>query len=452
MKVVIVIPTYNEAENVSRLLPMLQEEFSKITKHEMHVLFVDGNSTDRTQEIVLGYSNEHPWVHLMVEKEKEGIGAAYMKGFKKAMRELSAEVVMEMDGDLQHDPKEIVKFLDAIDNGADYVIGSRYIKGGSIPQEWEGYRKFLSWGGSTFARVVLGIWNVKDFTTGFKASRVKGVLDQIDFNEVRSAGFAYKIDLLYKTYKLGAKIVEVPITFGLRDRGSSKIEQNTFLDSLKVVLSIRIQESQSFLKFAIVGFAGTIVDFTFANLLKYENIQGNVAATASALIAMATTFALNNLWSFNHSKIKGSVAIAKKFVPYTILSTIPVILRYFIVGFSENLFGDTFLVYNLAIVFSVGIGLFWNYFTYSKFIWGKKKEEVEEKKETTKEDEVQARIKAKLEEMKKDKEEALAKAVQQQGSTTQQDAAPSSTQDTQGKDPEVQKRIEEKMKEIRGEA
>ncbi len=414
MKVVVVIPTYNEADNVSRLLPMLQEEFAQIKQHEMHVLIVDGNSTDRTQEIVLGYANQHDWVHLMVEKEKEGLGAAYIKGFRKAMKELSAEVVMEMDGDLQHDPKDIKRFLAEIDNGADYVLGSRYVEGGSGPAEWEGYRKFLSWGGSMFSRVVLGMWNVKDFTTGFKATRVKGILDKLELSEVMSAGFAYKIDLLFKTYKLGAKIVEVPIAFGLRDRGDSKMEQNNFLDSLKVVLTLRFNENKSFVKFLVVGTAGTVVDFSFANLLKFSSMQGNMAATMSAFVAMLTTFAFNNLWSFSHNKIEGVQELLKKFVPYIALSTVPLVFRYFFVGFMESTFGDSYLIYNFSIVLSIGLGLFWNYFTYKKFIWATKKVEAEPaEKELSKEDEVQARIQAKLAEIRAEKDAAVAKAQEE---------------------------------------
>lgn len=376
MKVVIVIPTYNEGETIGTLLPMLQSEFALIPNHNCHVLVVDGNSTDRTQEIVNGFSNEHPNVHLMVETEKSGLGAAYIKGFRKAMRDMAADVVMEMDGDLQHDPKDVKRFLKEIDNGFDYIIGSRYVEGGSIPKEWAFYRKFLSWGGSLFSRVVLGVWNVKDFTTGFKATRVKGFLDKLDLDNIMSKGFAYKIDLLYKTYKLGAKIKEIPIDFALRDKGKSKMETNNPTESLKVVLAIRFRENSSFFKFLVSGVIGMIVDFSFANLLKFAGIQSGFAASLAALIAMVTTFTINNNWSFKSKAVRGFGDTTKTLLIYILSSSVPIVLRFFIVEVSLGSLGDNFIIYNLALLISVTIGIVWNYFIYSRVIW-KSKPQVE---------------------------------------------------------------------------
>lgn len=370
MKVVIVIPTYNEEENVSRLLPALDEEFAQIPNHQCHVLIVDGNSTDRTQEVVLGFSNTHPNFHLMVEKEKEGLGAAYMKGYAKAMHELGAEVVMEMDGDMQHDPKDIKRFLAEIDAGADFVIGSRYLAGGGIPQEWAFYRKFLSKGGNIFTRLVLGV-NLNEFTNGFRATRVAGVLDQIDLQGLISKGFAYKLDLLYRVYKTGAKMKEIPIVFGLRDRGDSKMERNNFMDSLIVVLKIRLRDNQSFLKFLIVGSLGSLIDFGFANLLRLAGTSAGMSATLAVAIAMVFNFALNNLWSFSHNKITGAGPIVKKFVPFVLLSTVPVVFRFVFVSFVVERVSASYLAFNLAIAISIGLGILWNYIVYSKIIWKK---------------------------------------------------------------------------------
>ncbi|MBI2414959.1 glycosyltransferase family 2 protein [candidate division WWE3 bacterium] len=371
MKVVIVVPTYNEGDNIGQLLPILLEEFKQIPNHKCHVLVVDGNSTDKTQEIVQSFADENPNIHLLVETEKSGIGGAYVKAFKKAMHEMGAEVVMEMDADMQHDPRDVKRFLAEIDNGFDYVIGSRYVDGGAIPQEWGFHRKFLSWGGSMFARIMLGMWSIKDFTTGYKATRVKGILDRLDLDSVLSQGFAYKIDFLYKTFKLGAKIKEIPITFGLRDRGDSKIERTTALDSLKVVLTIRYKENSSFFKFLITGLIGMFFDFAFANLLKFSGIRSGFSASLAALIAMLVTFTLNNNWSFKSSAIKGVSDISRNLVVYIFSSSLPIILRFFIVEVLIVSFGDNFMIYNLALIVSIVIGIAWNYFVYSKFIWKK---------------------------------------------------------------------------------
>ena len=377
MKVVIVIPTYNEKENVEQLIPMVLEEFENID-HDCHMLFVDANSDDGTQDVINSFKEQNDSVHIFVEQEKSGLGAAYVKGFRQAIFEMEADVVMEMDGDLQHDPKDIKRFIAEIDNGYDYVIGSRRVEGGSIPQEWAAYRKFLSWGGSIFARAVLGIWDVKDFTTGYKATRVKGFLDKLDLDNIMSEGFAYKIDLLVKTYNLDAKVKEIPIEFGLRDKGASKMEKNNFMDSLKVVLKISTKQNKHFLRFLVVGLIGTVVDFSFANLLTLSEIYPTYSAMLSALIAMFTNFTLNNLWTFDERKIEGLLPVLKKIVPFIALSTVPLIFRYFFVDFIINNVGAGLILYNLSIAVSIGFGIIWNFIAYSKIIWKKDSESVEE--------------------------------------------------------------------------
>src|SRR3989344_4344587 len=209
MRIVIVTPTYNEAANITPLLQKLLEQFSKQSNHEYSILVVDASSIDGTQNEVNSLSQIHSNIHLLNEGKKSGLGAAYIKGFDYAVKNLGAEVLVEMDADFQHPPEGVIRLISEIDNGYDYVIGSRFIKGGSIPKDWAFYRKFLSYGGNIFAKMVLGIFDVNDFTSGFKASRVRGFVDKIDFNSVISSGFAYKIDLLYKMHNLGAKLKEI---------------------------------------------------------------------------------------------------------------------------------------------------------------------------------------------------------------------------------------------------
>lgn len=373
------MPTYNEGGNLERLLPMLASEFEQIP-HECHLLIVDGNSSDNTQEVVENFALENPFVHLLVETEKEGLGSAYIKGFKRAIGVMQADIVMEMDGDLQHRPEDVKRFIEAIDKGADHVIGSRYTKGGSIPREWALYRKFLSFGGSLFSRMVLGLWGIKDITTGFKATRVKGVLDQLDLDTVMSSGFAYKIDLLFRMHKLGANIQEIPIDFDMRGKGDSKMEQNNAMDSLKVVLAIRMKESKHFLRFLVVGTSGAAVDFTFANLLRFSGISSNAAAALAAIIAMLFNYTLNNVWTFGDRKILGLMDTLKKLIPFLALTTIPILFRFWFVGFVTTTFADTWFLYNSSIAFSIGVGLIWNYTVYNRVIWRLEKKPKEVKK------------------------------------------------------------------------
>ena len=139
MKVVIVIPTYNEGENLKKLIPLLEPEIKKFDHHEIAVLIVDGNSPDGTDKIVKKLSKKYPYAHLLLEDEKAGIGAAYFYGFEHAMKKMGADVLVEMDGDMQHRPEDLTRLLKKFDEGYDYVIGSRFVKGGSLPKEWEFY-------------------------------------------------------------------------------------------------------------------------------------------------------------------------------------------------------------------------------------------------------------------------------------------------------------------------
>ncbi len=374
MKIVIVIPTYNEAKNIGRLIDVVGEEFKKMSQHNFHVLVVDDSSPDGTAKIVEEKSKQFNFVHLLVRKEKNGLGVAYTHGFKYAMKELGADVLIEMDADFQHDPKDIVRLVAEIDSGYDYVIGSRFCKGGGIPKQWGFKRRLFSKGGNLTSKIILGVKGVNDFTTGYKASRVKGFVDTIDLNNILSKGFAYKMDLLYKMHKAGAKIKEIPIQFGLRDEGSSKMEKNNLFDSLKVVLMLRLKDKdvQKFLKFCAVGFIGLITDAGLANIFRITILSSKNAPLVSGFIAMMVTFLLNNFWSFNELKIKGIGSKFLYFIVYCVSSYVPIIFRSYLVGFCVNKFGNSFIVFNIAFFIGIVVGLVWNFLVYSKIIWRKK--------------------------------------------------------------------------------
>ncbi len=371
MKIVVVIPTYNEADNIGRLIDALDIEFKKIPSHSMKLLVVEGNSPDGTADIVREKMKKYNFVYLLMEEKKAGLGAAYVYGFRFAMKELRADVLVEMDADFQHDPKELKNLIKEIDNGYDYVIGSRFVKGGSIPKEWEFKRKMFSKLGNTVSKIILGIHGVNDFTTGYKVSRVKGFVDSIDLDNILSKGFAYKMDLLYKMHKAGAKIKEVPIQFGIRDEGSSKMEKNNLKDSLRVVLSLRLKEeaTQKFLKFCAVGFIGLFVDSGLFNLLRLLIKNSRTSSLISGFIAMITTFLLNNFWSFKKNKIEGTKNRVLSFVIYIVSSYFPIFLRSHLIKFSITKFGDTFFISNTAFFIGIVFGLFWNFVVYSKIIW-----------------------------------------------------------------------------------
>src|SRR6266498_3131771 len=154
MKIIVILPTYNERENISKMIPLLEEEiFPTIKNHKMHILVVDDKSPDGTADAVKELMKKWDNVKLL-SGDKDGLGAAYVRGMKHAMKEMDADAVMEFDSDFQHNPHDIPRLISAMDQGADYVIGSRYIPGGSIPKEWGLDRKFLSVFGSLFIQIV----------------------------------------------------------------------------------------------------------------------------------------------------------------------------------------------------------------------------------------------------------------------------------------------------------
>lgn len=377
MKILVVIPTYKEVENVKKIIPATLDAFTKLPHHECHILIVDGNSPDGTGEAVRELAQTHSNVHLLLEKEKSGLGGAYTYAFKYALANLRPDVIIEMDADFQHNPNDILKMIEKIDQGYDYVIGSRFAKGGSIPKDWGFTRKFWSVGGNIFSKVVLGIYSVTDFTSGFKASRVRDYVDRLDLESVRSKGFAYKIDLLYKMYKLNAKIAEIPIEFGLRDRGNSKMEGNNALDSLKVVLAIRIDEHRNLAKFLCVGIAGFLTDVSLFNIFRVTIFDSALSAVVSGFIAIMVTFTLNNIWSFGERKINGLLKLLGLFAVYAVSSIIPILFRSQLVDLFVKALGDKTIVANIGFIIGVAFGLIWNYVIYSKVIWRKKSPEGE---------------------------------------------------------------------------
>src|SRR5881392_3669183 len=203
MKTLIIIPTYNELDNVR---PLLQEIFSYVPN--IDILIVDDNSPDGTGQLADEISGENPHVHVLHRAGKLGLGTAYIEGFKYAI-EHAYDAAFEMDADFSHDPRYLPDFLKAIEN-ADLVIGSRYIPGGDTPN-WSFLRRLISGSGNIFARFMLGI-PVKDCTAGFRCYR-REVLQNINLDSVQSQGYAFQVEMAYRVMTQGFKIVETPIIF-----------------------------------------------------------------------------------------------------------------------------------------------------------------------------------------------------------------------------------------------
>lgn len=230
MKTLIIIPTYNEYDN---LHPLLEQIFTYAPVSDL--LIVDDNSPDGTGKLADEISAQNARVHVMHRMGKLGLGTAYIAGFKYAV-EHHYDAAFEMDADFSHDPRYLPDFLQAIES-ADLVIGSRYVKGGGTPN-WSLLRRFISGGGNIFARVVLGI-PVHDCTAGFRCYR-RQVLESIGLDTVESQGYAFQVEMAYRVYKRGFKIVETPIIFQDRRVGKSKMSRAIFLEGFTWVVRARL--------------------------------------------------------------------------------------------------------------------------------------------------------------------------------------------------------------------
>ena len=371
MKISVIIPTYNEEENIEILVPLLLEKFKSFKNYNFNILFVDGNSRDKTVAVIKKFQKEYQNIYLIEEESKSGLGGAYIKGYIYSIEKIKADYVVEMDADLQHNPEDFPKLIQKITEGYDFIVGSRYVRGGSIPKEWALYRKLISYFGSFFARTILRISKVKDFTSGFRVTKVKGILDQIEFSKLKSKGFAYKLDMLVRIYDLKAKICEVPISFGLRDRGTSKMEKKNFMDSLYVVLEFAKERNKAFLKFLIVGFGGLFTDLTVFSISDFYTTSSN-SSLISGFTAMILTFILNNFWSFKERQKVSLKILLPTFIVYSISSYIPILLRSYLIHFMEVSYGDSIFIKYPTFFVGVLFGIVWNFTVYSKIIWRKK--------------------------------------------------------------------------------
>jgi dolichol-phosphate mannosyltransferase len=238
MKILIIIPTYNELENLPRLLP---EVLSK--DDGIDVLIVDDNSPDGTSVFVESQIKNNNRIHLIKRSSKQGLGTAYIAGFKYALQN-GYDFVFEMDADFSHDPKEIPRFLDEIKN-SDVVLGSRYINGVNVIN-WPMRRLLLSSFANLYTRFITGM-PVHDATGGFKCFRIK-VLQAIDLNKVKSNGYAFQIEMSFKAWKKGFKVKEIPIIFVDRVKGKSKMSRKIVREAVTMVWKLRLKSIFGLLK------------------------------------------------------------------------------------------------------------------------------------------------------------------------------------------------------------
>jgi len=240
LNIAIAVPTYNESKNIRRLLKAIYNVVKDQRVAQIGVYVVDDSSPDGTAEVATAtaeeFKNEVFEAHLLKRPKKEGLGKAYIDAFQRILAENKWDYILQMDADLSHDPSYILQFIAKASEGAEFVVASRYAKGGGAP-EWGWFRKFLSRGGNAYARIVLGR-QLSDYTGGFNMFG-SDLLRRIQMSNISAMGYGFLVELKYKALKHCKSMAEIPIIFVDRTHGKSKIPQSTILRNFVLVFKLK---------------------------------------------------------------------------------------------------------------------------------------------------------------------------------------------------------------------
>lgn len=344
---------------------------------------VDDSSPDGTGILVLNLKHKYPNLHLLTNPGKVGLGEAYRRGMNYALDNLNADVLIEFDADLSHDPKKITPMLNRLDQGHDLVLGSRYLPGGSIPHNWGRHRKLLSVGGNFLVRLILFDFGITDWTTGFRVMKgqvARTVLPATDIP--RFSGYTFQIGFLHTARKLGFKVTEVPFKFKDRTLGKSKLGPEFIKNTLQYLLMARIKElfNHRLFKFVVVGTLGAAVQLSSLQL--FRSFMPFQAATFFSIeMAILSNFIWSNLWTFSDRKLPLS-QIPAKFLQFNLTSAGSILIQQAVAFIGETFIGLKYLLtlpllgfdIDTGILFAVTgilLGMFWNFFAYSRIIWKK---------------------------------------------------------------------------------
>lgn len=360
----VVIPTYNEAGNIEAVIHGVWDAVKNVNNWDVHILVVDSNSEDKTAEKVRKLQKDHKKLHLL-ETRKEGLGKAYIAGFQYAIERLNTYLLFEMDADLQHDVAQLGEFFAEIEKGADFVIGSRYMKGGAIPKEWGFHRKLFSFLGNIIIRLGFMKLGIKDWTDGYRAVKAWLIKDSMPHIQNYS-GYVFQIALLDYAVKHNARIVEIPTRFRERGYGESKINALQYITHILMY----IFTNSAFIKFFIVGGVGFVLDFGVSYML-IERVRTAVwlATLVSTESAIISNFFLNNYWSFAHKRIQSNWSkFIRSFVKFNLVSAGSIVIQTGGMTFLSHTFGQRlWYLYKFGIIMFVIIP--YSYILYNKLIW-----------------------------------------------------------------------------------
>ncbi|MCX7996312.1 MAG: glycosyltransferase [Patescibacteria group bacterium] len=363
-RAVVILPTYNEEGNIRSVIEGVFAQAGKKPSWDLHILVVESTSQDRTDEIVTGLQKNYKKLHILRTK-KEGLGKAYIRGFEYALNILNADIIFQMDADLSHEPAKIPAFLSLIESGADFVIGSRYTKGGSIPENWDFHRKLFSVLGNWIIRIGFMNMKITDWTSGFRAIRaplIRNIIAKVD----NFSGYVFQVAILDNALKNGATVKELPIQFKDRKEGKSKIDSIEYI--IQTLLYVFLESS--FVKFVLVGGTGFLLDSIILYILALKlHFPPWFAKLISAETVIISNFTLNNFWSFSHKQLDLRwKTYFRGLLKFNIVSSGNIFIQTIGISVMTYLFGKSnIILYNALIIILLVIP--YSYFFYNKFIW-----------------------------------------------------------------------------------
>jgi len=296
----VILPTYNEAQNVTSVIPRIFAQASKIPTHDLHVLVVDDNSPDGTQQVVRTLMQKYENLHL-ITGAKQGLGEAYKRGIGHALRELTPDIVFEMDADGQHDPDLLPIFAYLASHDFGLVIGSRFAPGGTTP-EFSPWRRTLSLIGNWMIRIVGGLPGVHDCTSGYRCIKAD-ILQRCDLTHLATRGYSFQSSLLCELLRHNIKVVEIPMVFHQREQGQSKLTLKDQVEFLGNVFRCRIYRPGEFLKFAVVGLSGVFVNMgCYLFLQRKLGLPLAIASPLAIELSILSNYFLNDRWTFRERR------------------------------------------------------------------------------------------------------------------------------------------------------
>jgi dolichol-phosphate mannosyltransferase len=361
-KACIVLPTYNEAKNIPIIIPWIFEEAKKIETHEVHVLIVDDNSPDGTQEVVRGLMDKFPNLHL-ITGEKKGLGEAYKRGFDHAIKKLQPDLIFEMDADLQHSPTLLPLFISLANHGFTLIIGSRFVLGGSTPN-FSMWRKFLSLFGNWLIRFLGGLPRIHDFTSGYRCIKAE-LIEKCDLSFLSTRGYSFQTSLLFELLRNGARVIEIPIEFPDRVHGESKLSFRDQVEFLLNIAKIRFRKSEEFIKFCVVGGSGVFVNMGIYLLItRMMGLPYYIASPIAIELSILWNFTWNNFWTFK--KREASVSWMQRLIRFHVVAGVAGLVNYAVLlGLVSGL--EVWDV--LANLIGIALGTLVNYFMNSLWTW-----------------------------------------------------------------------------------